>query len=205
MIGTHDHGFDVSRETLEALQEFSELLLKWNKSINLIARGEEANLWHRHIQDSLQLVPMIPDEATSLMDLGSGAGFPGLVCAIAVKNRVDFSTTLVESDQRKCAFLGVAVRSLGLDVTVANRRIESLAPTPSDVIMARALAPVGTLLHLSERHLKKTTVALFLKGANAETELTEAARHWHTDVERIASVTDPSGVILKITSIGRRQ
>ena len=190
----------VSRETSERLQAFEQLLIKWNKRINLIARKDQDTIRTRHIQDSAQLVEHLPDNARDWLDLGSGGGFPGLVVAAMTREtRPDLGFTLVESDTRKAAFLREAARALDLRVRVEAVRIEDLPPRKVDVISARALAPLPTLLALSERFCRSGTTLLFLKGRTVESELTHARQDWHITADRIPSVTDPDACILKIT------
>ena len=189
----------LSLAALEALDRFAELLLRWNRTVNLIARGDEVNLWDRHIADSLQIVPILhslptPDRA---IDLGSGGGFPGLVLAIATGIPFD----LIESDQRKCAFLREAARITGAPATVYAMRIEAARISPAPLITARALAPLPILLSLAAPLLAPKGVCVFLKGANADAELTAAAAGWHMRTERFPSRTSPDASILRISEI----
>lgn len=191
-----DHG--VSRETLDRLRLFADRLTRWNTRINLVAPSTIADLWQRHIADSAQLVPLAPLEATRWLDLGSGAGLPGLVVAAL---RPDLHMTLVESDQRKAAFLRTVSREMGLAPQVLAARIEALDPLHPDVLSARALAPLPRLLDLAARHAGQDTVLLFPKGAGVVSELTAARTRWHSDVEQIKSITNPSATILRITGL----
>jgi 16S rRNA (guanine527-N7)-methyltransferase len=195
----------VSRETEERLSVFSNLLIRWNHRINLVGSTTVEEIQKRHIVDSLQLLPLAPPGARTWIDLGSGAGFPGLVCAIALQeiNPV-ISVTLVESDQRKAAFLREAARHLSVPVTIHAKRIEQLDPDPADLISARALAPLPKLLDLASKFVHPASTLLFPKGRRAESELTEALRSWHITAELITSVTDPAATILKITDICRK-
>jgi 16S rRNA (guanine527-N7)-methyltransferase len=189
----------VSRETHAALEAFAALLLRWNRTVNLIARGNEAELWVRHIADSLQLLPLIPPNTSRGIDLGSGAGFPGLVLAIAAGIPFD----LIESDQRKAAFLREAARATGAPVTIHPVRAELAKLPPAPLITARALAPLTRLLALAAPFLAPGGTCLFLKGADAESELTAAAAQWHMQVERIPSQTGAGACILRISDIAR--
>ncbi|MGE0745063.1 MAG: 16S rRNA (guanine(527)-N(7))-methyltransferase RsmG [Rhodospirillales bacterium] len=190
----------VSRETLARLVAYVDLLRKWQARINLVATASLDDVWRRHVLDSAQLVALIQD-ADRVTDLGSGAGFPGLVVAIVRGGPVD----LVESDARKCAFLREAARIAAAPVTVHNARAEAVVPWPADVVTARAVAPVAELLALSYPFVRlaepRPGCALLLKGARADAELTEAARKWHMTVTRSGSVSDPSGCILRIDDI----
>ncbi len=189
----------VPRETSEALRRFESLLLKWNKSLNLIAPGDEPILGKRHIADSLQLVPLMQPFPERAIDLGSGAGFPGLMLAIATG--VPFE--LIEADQRKAAFLQEAIRQTGAPARVHAVRIETARIIPAPLITARALAPLPKLLALATPLLSPGGVCLFLKGANVEAELTHAAAEWHMQTERIPSRTSPEACILRISNLSR--
>lgn len=190
---------DVSRETRGKLEAFAALLLRWNRTVNLIARGDEPMLWPRHIVDSLQLLPVIPPEAGRAIDLGSGGGFPGIVLAIATGLRFD----LVESDRRKAAFLREAVRLTGAPATVHAARAESVALSPAPLVTARALAPLPQLLALAAPLLAPGGVCLFLKGGSATSELTAARMEWHMEVTRLPSQTASDACILRISDISR--
>lgn len=194
--------FDVSRETMERLQAFAALLERWNRTINLVAPQTLPRLWARHMADSAQLVRLAPEAARSWIDLGAGAGFPGLViAALAAEMRPQLKLRLVESDRRKAVFLGEAARSMGLAVTIDACRIEEAPPAAQDVISARALAPLDRLCALAHRFAGPETVFLFPKGARLESELTAAARSWHIRAERIESVTEAGASILKILEL----
>jgi 16S rRNA (guanine527-N7)-methyltransferase len=189
----------VSRETRARLDAFAALLLRWNSRINLVSRGDEADISSRHIDDSLQLLNLIPSGTQRAIDLGSGAGFPGLVLAIAT--RIPFD--LVESDQRKCAFLREAARATQAPAKVHARRIEAANLEPATLITARALAPLKTLLDLAAPLLAKGGVCIFPKGESADREIQEASAAWTMRIERIISRTDRSGVILRISEVTR--
>lgn len=187
---------DVPRETEARLREYLRLLLAWNARINLIAALPEEEAWHRHILDSWQMLPLLPPGP--LADIGSGGGLPGLVIAIGRGEE----THLVESDRRKCAFLMEAARTLGLaHVRVHPARIEAARLPKMQVLTARALAPLENLLGHAARILAPGGVAVFLKGRNAETELTTAAPHWLMRTERFQSRTDAQATILRLSEI----
>jgi len=197
--------FGVSRETRERLETYVALLCRWNRHINLVAPGSLHNVWRRHIADSAQLLPLAPPTAASWIDLGSGGGLPALpVAALAAEFAPDLRITLVESDQRKAAFLRTATREMGLEITVLARRIEALAPQPYDVVSARALAPLPKLCSLASMFQGPRTVFLFLKGADCDSELTEASANWHIRTERIASRTHPDAAVLRIVELEPR-
>ncbi len=190
----------VSRETLARLEAYAELLRRWSERINLVAASTLSDLWRRHFLDSAQLLPLIPEGTQSLVDLGSGAGFPGLVLAVMGVRGIE----LVEADARKCAFLREAARVAGAPVEIRNARIDSLPPRPFDVVTARGLAPLDRLLPLAERFIGPGTRCLFPKGREAGQEVAEASRSWNLDVASHPSRTDPRGVILCLRSVARR-
>ena len=192
----------VSAETLRRLQIYADLLEKWQKKINLVGPATIPDLWSRHLLDSAQLYPLLPKVDCSVLDFGSGAGFPGLVLAIMGGPRV----TLVESDGRKCAFMAEVMRATatGPAARLENCRIEDLAPTPVDVITSRALAPLDKLLGLAAPFIGESTICLFLKGKRVDEELTDTTKKWKMQVSKIQSQTDPSGTILKLENIVRR-
>ncbi len=192
----------VSRETSARLDSFVELLTKWNAAINLVAKSTLCDAWSRHILDSAQILSFAPEDARRWADLGSGGGLPGLVIAIlAAEKRPDLKVTLVESDQRKAAFLREAVRQLELNTTTCAERIENLPPLGAQVVSARALAPLKTLLGYARRHLAQGGVAIFPKGAGHEAELAESLERWRFSVQKHPSRTDPNAVLLCIGDI----
>jgi len=194
---------DVSRETHTDLERYVSLLLKWNKTINLVARSTEAEIWERHIRDSLQLWPHVP-QPDLLVDMGSGGGLPGLVMAICAKHDPKVAkVTLIEADIRKSTFLQTVIRELGLSGSVLSRRISECPPLNAGVITARALSDLNALLGFCDRHLGEGGVALFPKGAKADDEIAAAEKDWHFTCEKVPSATDPSAVILKIGDITR--
>ena len=197
----------VSRETLSRFERYATLLGEWNRTINLVSAGSLADLWRRHMLDSAQLLDHLPPAPYGrprvIADLGSGAGFPGLVLALLEAGEVH----LIEADRRKAAFLREATRRLGLTVALHTCRIEALAPLAADVITARACAPLPRLLAYSAALLGPARagpqVCLFLKGKRVDQELTEADGEWNIAVERFPSRSDPSGTILRIGLFGR--
>jgi 16S rRNA (guanine527-N7)-methyltransferase len=191
----------VSRETLARLQVYAELLERWSARINLVAPSTLADLWRRHFLDSAQLCPLLPPLARTLIDLGSGAGFPGLVLAIMGVPGVE----LVESDARKCAFLREAARLTNAGIHIHNARIDAVPPHAVDVVTARALAPLDRLCQLSQRFVGSLTACLFPKGKEAAQEVTTARQAWDFDVACHASRTDPRGVVLCLTRVARRE
>ncbi|MFL5267045.1 MAG: 16S rRNA (guanine(527)-N(7))-methyltransferase RsmG [Stellaceae bacterium] len=189
----------VSRETLARLEAYAALLIQWSARINLVGRDTLADLWRRHILDSAQLFPMVPRTAHSLIDLGSGAGLPGLVLAILGVPGVE----LIEADSRKSAFLQEAARVAAADVTLRRCRIEAVPPHPADVVTARACAPLNRLLELAERFIAPHTICLFPKGERFEEELTLARKAWTMSVSVEPSLSDRRGVILRLEQVAR--
>jgi 16S rRNA (guanine527-N7)-methyltransferase len=190
---------EVSRETRGSLDRFATLLLRWNRTVNLISRADEPHLWERHIGDSLQLLPLIGSGSARAIDLGSGAGFPGLILALASGVHFD----LVEADRRKCAFLREAARVTGAPVKVHTVRTEAAALEPAPLVTARALAPLATLLQMAAPLLSAGGQCLFLKGETVTAELTHAATKWQMLVDRIPSQTRPNACILRISHLAR--
>jgi 16S rRNA (guanine527-N7)-methyltransferase len=185
----------VSRETAERLQRYAEALEHWQKRINLIGRATLPDLWRRHMLDSAQLLPLLPAETRRLIDLGSGAGFPGLVLAILGVSEVH----LVESDTRKCAFLRETARLTHTEnVAIHNRRVEEMPREPFDVVTARALAPLAELLPLAGRFAGPRTVFLFPKGRGIAEELIRTPETARMRPELIPSRTQPGAAILKL-------
>lgn len=195
-------GFAVSRETVSILRRFLGLVEKWNASINLIGRSASDANWQRHVADSAQLFRFLPAVPVRWVDLGSGAGFPGMIIAILARDQAKAVTvTLVESDSRKAAFLAASARELDLPVEIENLRIEDLSPQEADVISARALAPLVKLLGYAQKHAGDHGICLFPKGARVHKELEEAAASWRFDLRRHRSLTNNDATILEIRAI----
>jgi len=198
---------DVSRETILRLTVYADLLAKWTRAINLVSLASLGDLWRRHMLDSAQLLHLLPRSHAGrprvIVDLGSGAGFPGLVLAILGAGDLH----LVESDRRKAVFLREVVRETGCGAQVHAARIEELAPFPADVVTARACAPLAELLDYAYKFPGGTSgrhpCCLFLKGRRVDEELTEARKRWKMTVEPFPSRTDPGGTILRIGLLNR--
>jgi 16S rRNA (guanine527-N7)-methyltransferase len=191
--------FPVSRETLARLEAYADLLTRWSARINLVGRDTLADLWRRHILDSAQLYPLVPRPARNLVDLGSGAGLPGLVLAILGVPGIE----LIEADSRKSAFLREAARVTAAEVTIRSSRIQAVPPHPADVVTARACAPLDRLLGLAEQFIAPHTLCLFPKGERFQQELTEARKRWTMRVSVEPSVSDRRGVILRLQQVTR--
>lgn len=194
--------FDVSRETCGRLVTYVAMLKEWQKTINLVAPGTLGDIWYRHVADSAQLLALAPPEARHWIDLGSGAGFPGIVLAILLRDRSGARMTLVESDTRKAAFLRAASRAAAAPVDILCMRIEKVATQSSlgivDVVTARALAPLPRLLSLCRPLMSEGTVALLPKGREAEAELVEARERWSFEARLEPSRTDPEGRVVVV-------
>ncbi len=194
---------NVSRETLDRLKAYAGMLQTWNNAHNLVGAATLPDIWRRHILDSAQLVELIPDNAKSLMDMGSGAGLPGLVLAVLLNGSREIGVILVESNTRKCAFLRHAVHELDLGVEVRCSRVEGMRAFPLDVVTARALAPLDRLLVYAAPFCRPTTRCLFPKGQHVEAELTEATKCWNMKLVQVPSRTDPASRVLCIEDISR--
>jgi 16S rRNA (guanine527-N7)-methyltransferase len=191
---------NVSRETLARLKAYAGLLADWNARHNLVSARSLGDVWRRHFWDSAQLVRLIPDSARALVDLGSGAGFPGLVLAELLRGRVE--VTLIEATAKKCRFLEAVAGRLDLPVAISNARIEDVPANLFDVVTARACAPLPRLLLHAQHFSGRRTKHLFLKGQNVEVELTEARKSWRMELRQHQSLSDPSGVVLEIGELG---
>lgn len=195
---------NVSRETIDKLQSYERLLKHWTQAINLISKSTETEIWPRHFLDSAQFWNLRPENCEYWLDLGTGGGFPGLVVAvIASELDPEMRFGFVESDARKASFLLKAGHELGIKPKIHIARAESLEPQSASVVSVRAMAPVQKLLGYARRHMAEGGLSLFAKGENHETELTEAQKYWKFDVQKVPSITDASGTILKIKGITR--
>ena len=196
----------VSRETWARLDRFVALLIARQKTLNLIAASTLPQIWTRHVADSLQLLPLA-SAARTWIDLGAGAGFPGLVIACALAEAAGAQVHLVESRQKKAAFLREVAEALSLPAIVHAMRIEDFAANdaqPLDVVTARALAPLGKLLEYANPLLTTGALGLFPKGQDVEAELTQASKSWRIDCELVPSKTDPHGRIVLVRRVSKR-
>lgn len=187
----------VSRETSERLRIYENLVRKWQSKINLVSQATLDEFWDRHILDSAQLLQYIPDTAVRMVDIGSGAGFPGMVLGILGVSR----GTLIESDERKSIFLTHVSRETSTNIEVRCARAEQVDDLQAEIVVSRACAPLSRLLELSQNFLQEDTRCLFHKGKNYSTEIEEARTHWDFACEKHPSVTDKNGVILALSSI----
>lgn len=194
--------FNVSRESLSLLREYEVKLVKWQKRINLVGPKELARLWPRHIADGLQLTEFVPATVRKIVDIGSGGGIPGVVLAIVLRGKpVEFH--LIESNAKKAAFLREVVRDLDLLATVHCRRIEDTNIQNVDLVTARALAPLPTLMGFAEKLLKNSGELLLLKGLDVVTELTETTKYWNITCNKHVSRVNSQGCVLNIKDFNR--
>ncbi|WP_299780000.1 16S rRNA (guanine(527)-N(7))-methyltransferase RsmG [uncultured Roseobacter sp.] len=194
---------NVSRETLDRLSCFHDLLTKWNPKINLVSKASLAEVWDRHIRDSAQMYPLA-DTCRNWVDMGSGGGLPGLVITIIARElNPDLHVTMIESDMRKATFLRTVIRELGLTATVLTSRIEQTDPLDADVLSARALADLSSLLSFADHHLNPNGHALFFKGETWQKEVDEARKAWSFDLVSHTSKTNPNAAILEVREIKR--
>ena len=194
----------VSRETYARLTRYADLLRRWQGAINLVSRASLDDLWQRHFLDSAQLLPLLPADAGSVVDVGSGAGFPGLVLAVLRQRDV----TLIEANARKCAFLREAACATKTPVTILNSRAEdvdaaALSQAPARVIVARSVAPMDRFLDIVGNLLEPSTYCILLKGVKVESEVTAARRRWRFDLERFPSRSDARGTIVRLSHVAR--
>jgi 16S rRNA (guanine527-N7)-methyltransferase len=191
---------NVSRETLGELQDFAELVVHWNRTINLVAKSDD--VWGRHIVDCAKLLDGVGRVRGRWVDLGSGGGFPGVVIGILARSRgLPLRVTLVEADRRKAEFLRHAAHRFGLEIEVRHERIEVLEPQGADVVSARALAPLDVLLGYVARHLAAGGLAVLPKGTKLEDEVAAARKLWSFDVDVISAAF--GGSVLHVRNVGR--
>ena len=190
---------NVSRETLERLERYVDLLLKWQRAINLIGPKTAQDIWCRHILDSGQLMAHLPETSGPIVDLGTGSGLPGMVLAIMGVPHIH----LIESNSRKCAFLHEASRITGTAVQIYNTRVETAEIAPAAIVTARAVAPLKQLIELSQSVSNRNTVFFFFKGKDVKNELTEIKTNWNMTFDVIPSRSSAEGVILKMELLNR--
>jgi 16S rRNA (guanine527-N7)-methyltransferase len=196
----------VSRETERRLDRFVDLLLDWQRKINLISPSTIPNLWIRHVADSLQLLDLAP-EPNTWVDLGSGGGFPGMPIACALMETPQAVVHLIESNGKKTSFLREAIRVTGVAAEVHQMRAEDYGESSGDkvdVVSARALAPLKTLCDQAFPLIARGAVGLFPKGQDVDAELTEAAKYWTLEASKVPSKTSPKGCIVVVRGLSRR-
>ena len=196
---------NVSRETLNGFYEYETLLSKWNEKINLVSKNTLVDIWERHFLDSGQIIKHVEVSGKRWVDVGSGAGFPGLVVALLLRDRkIDCELVLVEKNPKKGFFLKEVIRKLNLSVEVVNDNIDTLEPLNADILTARAFSELNNLIEIAFRHRKKEGICLFLKGENYRIELDKTLNYWFFDYDIVDSLSSSSGKIIRVKKIFKR-
>ncbi len=197
--------FNVSRETLNLFCEYEALLSKWNKKINLVSKNSLFDIWERHFLDSGQIINLVEASGKRWVDLGSGAGFPGLVVALLLRDRkIDCDIILVEKNLKKVFFLKEVVRKLYLNVKILNKNITSIETLNADILSARAFSELNELIEIAYNHRKEDGICLFLKGENYRYELDKTLNYWFFDYDIVNSHSNSSGNIIRVKNIFKR-
>lgn len=198
--------YNVSRETFELLKAYKASLVEWQKKFNLVSNSSLEDCWNRHFVDSAQLFKFIPKDAKTLLDFGSGAGFPAMVLAIMAKEKTPYlKISLVESIAKKTLYLNEVKKNCGLDVEILNQRIESLPHKKVDVITSRAMASLKELLKYTQAFCSEKTVCIFPKGKKYAEEIEEARKDWNFDCQIFDSETSDEGKILVIKNLLKKR
>lgn len=196
--------FNVSRETLSRINTYRELLILWNARINLVSASTITDFWSRHAADCAQILDVAGENIHSVIDIGSGAGLPGLIIAALLKDKSRMQQiTLVEAQSKKCAFLREASRTLDVKINIENKKIEDLSPAKYDLVTARAFAPLTKLLDLSLAYSQLGARILFLKGEDVSKEINEASTKWKFCYKTTQSITHKHGCVLEISDLMR--
>ena len=196
---------NVSRETLNSFCEYESLLSKWNKKINLVSKTTLVDIWDRHFLDSGQIINHVDASGKIWVDVGAGAGFPGLVIALLLRDRkIDCDLTLVEKNTKKVFFLNEVIRNLNLKVKVVNNSIGSIESLNADILTARAFSELKDLIQIADQHRKEKGICLFLKGENYKFELDKTLNYWFFDYDVVDSLSNPSGKIIRVKKILKR-
>ena len=197
--------FNVSRETLYNFCEYENLLCKWNKKINLVSKKTLADIWGRHFLDSAQIINHVDASEKRWVDVGAGAGFPGLVVALLLRERkIDCDVVLVEKNAKKVFFLNEVIRKLNLNVKVVNKRVDCIDPLNADILTARAFSELNKLIELAYLHRKERGICLFLKGENYRSELDKTLNYWFIDYDVFDSLSKSFGKIIRVKKIFKR-
>lgn len=191
------HFPDASQEIMAKLDRYAELLMEWNQKFNLVSESTLPHIWRRHFLDSAQILKLIPEGAETIVDMGSGAGFPALVLSIFGAAPI----ILIESTGKKANFLRTVIEELKLNASVRQERAEDLRDLHADVVTARAVGALGILLNMANNLINKHSLCIFMKGQNVDVELTEAAKYWKFEFDKIQSISDPSGSVLILKDI----
>ena len=192
----------VSRETLKKIEKYCDFLIEYNKKINLISKSTENIIMSRHIEDSSQLLKYINSEDKNILDIGSGAGFPGIVMYI-IKNdlNLDFKLDIVEKSSKKCTYLQELCKFLEIDVVIHNHDVKNLEKKNYTTLVSRAFKPLDSFLHILDMSNITFNKILLLKGQSYNTELTEAEKHWEIKCDTHESITNPGSKVLVINSV----
>ena len=194
--------YNVSRETFELLKAYEASLVEWQKKFNLVSNSSLDDSWNRHFEDSAQLFQYLPEKAETLLDFGSGAGFPGMVLAIMAKSETPYlKFKLVESIKKKTLYLNAVKELTGANVEIINERIENIRPQIADAITSRAMCALPDLLKYARPFCGKKTKLIFLKGRSYEQELNTARNEWEFELEILPNQESDDGVILVITGL----
>ena len=197
--------FNVSRETINDFCEYEALLSKWNKKTKLVSKNTLVNMWQRHFLDSGQIINHVDASRKRWVDVGSGAGFPGLVVGLLLRDRkIDCDLVLVEKNSKKVFFLNEVIRKLNLNVKVLNKNIGAIKPLNADILTARAFSDLKELIEIAYNHRKKEGICLFLKGENYELELDKTLNYWFFDYDVVDSLSNSSGKIIRVKKIFKR-
>ena len=194
--------YNFSENVIKKFKIYQQILEKWQSKINLVSQSTLKDIFKRHFLDSAQLYPLIPKDAQNLLDLGSGAGFPALILAIlSQENSLPWSVIAIESDQRKCCFMSEVARLCEVKMDIQNQRIEQVRGIKADVITARALADLKSLLDYSLPFIHKKSQLFFLKGQNIQSEIQEALEKYDFSYHLFQSQTDEKGQIIQIEQL----
>ncbi len=197
--------FNVSRETQKSFCEYETLISKWSKKINLVSKSTLTDIWERHFLDSAQIINHVDASRKKWVDVGTGAGFPGLVVALLLRDRkIDFDMILVEKNKKKVFFLNEIIRKLDLNAKVVNESIDAIEPLNADILIARAFSELRYLIELGHQHLKEEGVCLFLKGENYRYEIDKTLNYWFFDYDIIDSLSNSYGKIIRVKKIFKR-
>ena len=198
--------YNVSRGTIQQLREYESTLQDWQSKMNLVSNSSLDSAWERHFEDSVQLFDLLPSNAETLFDFGSGAGFPGMVLAIMAKELLpNLQVNLVESTKKKTLYLKHVSDLTDTKVNIYNDRIENIKNQKADVITSRAMSSLNDLLNYSEPFCKKNTILIFPKGKKHQAEIDDAKRNWGFDIDIFQSSSSDEGAILVLTNLKRRK
>jgi len=199
--------YSLSPDKVKQLTDFVEILAEWNAKMNLVSKNSFADIWSRHILDSLQLIDYIPHKAKSIVDIGSGAGFPAVVLAIAAQDKLsEIKISMVESITKKTVYLNDVIKRLNLkNINVLNSRVENTVFKSVDVVTARAVAALDILLSYQNKIGTDKTIGVYLKGQSYEQEIANAEKNWFFDCEVKQNKYNEGGVVLLVSDLRRKK